>query len=74
MSSVPSEGFDTHMSATQRAWLQVPKGSRPNSLQSAGLESNGLVFGLQCLKTPRKTQFSFTFHLDINTVHLQFRN
>lgn len=54
MISVPREGFAAHMSATQRAWLQVPKGSRPNSLESAGLESNGLVFGLECLKTPRK--------------------
>lgn len=58
MISVPSEGFAAHMSATQRAWLQVPKGSRPNSLQSAGLESNGLVFGLERLEdSPKNTVF-----------------
>lgn len=49
-----------HMSATQRAWLQVPKGSTPASLQSAGRVQRARVGTLVSKDTQRMMHF---FHL-----------
>lgn len=66
------KGVAAHVSATQRAWLQIPKGSRP--LQFSLLSRVGSSPDPVSTDTQKKKTFTVFIHIFFYFLYLQFLN